>query len=762
MNNGEDLSWLIPYPGDWHLLKIYQCCIMKPFFEAGLKDLANFSSYPTQSIGGCTQFKRTHRFLMEVWEALFRSMLQCFKANSNSNKVDEIVTSILSDFANTNYDELAVYSIIRSFEEQRNDFDDEFIRYVKKMADSDDTWKFWSGFVFTDCQPYISLFLAIRSENWFLRLASVKLMAANFTAFDHPIYQRLISQHIVDVLHMPAELLKYFERGGFALSVTGKVLHSVGLDECHEMLINKDVKQAIVKPTINIINRIVNYIPHRVKTMDNFKTQIFPPKKVSASKASPIMYKSEHNAIKSSKNIACMLEKINEYELFPCHISENRGLINPFRHLTANVVQRHDLLNFNLLGREYFEQRIQAYYLKNPSVKVPQRRKKLQTFSSSKNKSKRRTNVAQQELKKVQKCMRRKIAYANKIGKNPDIIGQQYIEYPRAICTTDGLPVKGQKSIATNFFQARYKNTTLISHTLPTNWIPDSVILEGMFLIHTKPLHSNKVMKDYGNFIMRRFIVPYLKKGSQEIHLHFDDPGRQTENPKKFEQLRRDTLSDDHTCFIFFNDAEIPVKWQSIIKCRICKQKLTTYLSEYLVGNIRTFLAEGQKFVTSGATGTLASMVVTKNEGPYLWSVIESRVDESDTRLWLHMKHSAGRRKFILSPDTDVYHIGLPLVSAGDSVIIQLSKPSDKDLKLINLNILIDLLKRDPDLVHIHDSHIPRVLQTLFVCTGCDYISFFSGIGMRRFSTKYSFNMQNSLQLIFLDHLWKSFHIQTC
>ncbi len=40
---GEDLSWLIPYPGDWHLLKNYQCCIMKPFFEAGLKDLANLA-----------------------------------------------------------------------------------------------------------------------------------------------------------------------------------------------------------------------------------------------------------------------------------------------------------------------------------------------------------------------------------------------------------------------------------------------------------------------------------------------------------------------------------------------------------------------------------------------------------------------------------------------------------------------------------------------------------------------------------------------
>jgi len=180
---------------------------------------------------------------------------------------------------------------------------------------------------------------------------------------------------------------------------------------------------------------------------------------------------------------------------------------------------------------------------------------------------------------------------------------------------------------------------------------------------------------------------------------------------------------------IFFDDAEIPAKWQNIIKCRICKRKLTTYLSGYLVNNIRSHLRDGQKFVTSGATENSKSTVVTKNEGIYTWSTIESNVDESDTRLWLHLKHSSGRKKFILSPDTDVYHIGLPLISEEDSVIVQLSKPSDKELKLINMNALIDLLKRDPDLVHVEESHIPRLIQTLFVCTGCDYVSFFSGIG---------------------------------
>ena len=727
---GQDLSWLIPYPGDWHLLKNYQHCLMKPFFEAGLRDLAVSSSYPSQSIQSCSQFKRTHYFLMEVWEAMYRSMLESYLDSlPNKQQLEQCITSTLLEFTNVNYDELALYSVIRSFEEERNTFDEKFSRYVQEMSNKDDTWKFWSRFVFEDCRPYISLFIAIRSENWHLRMASVKAMAADFTAFDHPIYQKLISQHIVDVLNMPADLVKYFENGGFVLSISGNVLHSVALDESHEMLINKHVKQAIVRPSKDYINRITRYIPFRVKSMENFKAQVFSKQVHSTSRISPVMFIPDQSDIKSATNIKCMLQQMKDYKLFPYSIPLNRGLVNPFRGLVATTAQNHDLLQFREIGRENFELRIKAYILKNPSVKVPQRRKKLQTFATSKKGFKRQTNAAQQELKRVQKCMRKKIAHANKSGSNPDVVGQQYIEYPRALCTIDGLPVKGQKSIATKFYQARYKDADVITHTFPNDWIADSVILEGMFLINTKPLHCHKIMEDYGNFMMRRFIVPYLKKGSQEVHLLFDDPGRQAENPKQFEQSRRDTSFSDHNCFIFFDDAEVPIKWQNTIKCRMCKRRLTTYLSGYFVRKIRPFLTESQKFVTSGATDNFNSVVVTNDTGACMWSTIESRVDESDTRLWLHLRYSAGTKKFILSPDTDVYHIGLPLVTPEESVIVQLSRPSDKELKLLNVNILIDLLKRDPDIVHIPEINIPRVLQTLFVCTGCDYVSFFAGIG---------------------------------
>lgn len=101
-----------------------------------------------------------------------------------------------------------------------------------------------------------------------------------------------------------------------------------------------------------------------------------------------------------------MLQKLNDCEVFPHTLQENRGLINPFRGLAANAAQRLDLLNFNKIGRENFELRVKVYLLKTPSVKVPQHRKKLQTFTTQKKGSTRQVNAAQQELKRVQKCMR--------------------------------------------------------------------------------------------------------------------------------------------------------------------------------------------------------------------------------------------------------------------------------------------------------------------------------------------------------------------
>lgn len=88
----------------------------------------------------------------------------------------------------------------------------------------------------------------------------------------------------------------------------------------------------------------------------------------------------------------------------------------------------------------------------------------------------------------------------------------------------------------------------------------------------------------------------------------------------------------------------------------------------------------------------------------------------------------------ILSPDTDTYHIGLPLDHGGNKdIILQISPNNSKDLRFLHLSAFITVLKNDPDLSTVPQSQIPQVIQTLFVVTGCDYVSFFSGIGKAAF-----------------------------
>ena len=139
-------------------------------------------------------------------------------------------------------------------------------------------------------------------------------------------------------------------------------------------------------------------------------------------------------------------------------------------------------------------------------------------------------------------------------------------------------------------------------------------------------------------------------------------------------------------------------------------------------------LLPNQKFVTAGGfTGSLQNqaMFTKLNMSPQPDSSLTCNVDESDSRIWLHVFYSAGDRKLVLSPDTDVYTIGLPLISETNlDVIVRLSQ-----FRLLHMQHLLQAFNNDPDLATIPDSLIPSTMQAVYVCTGCDYASFYHGLG---------------------------------
>ena len=91
---GEELSWLIPFPGDFHMLINYKKALMKPYYESGLKALAKASGYLLPAIHSCSQFKRTHNFLLGAWEAVYRVMILKFEQEYPSCLHTDITTKI--------------------------------------------------------------------------------------------------------------------------------------------------------------------------------------------------------------------------------------------------------------------------------------------------------------------------------------------------------------------------------------------------------------------------------------------------------------------------------------------------------------------------------------------------------------------------------------------------------------------------------------------------------------------------------------------
>ena len=68
-------------------------------------------------------------------------------------------------------------------------------------------------------------------------------------------------------------------------------------------------------------------------------------------------------------------------------------------------------------------------------------------------------------------------------------------------------------------------------------------------------------------------------------------------------------------------------------------------------------------------------------------------------------------------------------------VIVQINVPHSQSELFVNLKQLINALQLDPDLATVNTEQLPRIFQMLYVCSGCDYISYFAGAGKAAFFT---------------------------
>ena len=139
--------------------------------------LAKVSGYPLASIKSGTQFKQTHKFLLEVWRQCIGSCLA-----SSLHLLPQMVKKVINPLQTWSHGPFYQYghSLMNSIQnllEWKPHLKVFNNSNIQPQATVDNTRQFWTQFVFQDCMAYIGVFLAIRSGDWNLRMACIKHMA---------------------------------------------------------------------------------------------------------------------------------------------------------------------------------------------------------------------------------------------------------------------------------------------------------------------------------------------------------------------------------------------------------------------------------------------------------------------------------------------------------------------------------------------------------------------------------------------------------
>ena len=320
-------------------------------------------------------------------------------------------------------------------------------------------------------------------------------------------------------------------------------------------------------------------------------------------------------------------------------------------------------------------------------------------------------------------------------------IHQQVCILPRALVDENGYPRKGTKSVSRKVITTRYPGT--LSTTIPNSIQGDksntAVVIDGMFLLHTKPLSHHRLMVDYILFLLARWVMPMFAHG-KNVHLVFDHPGRHGPSAKDVERQRRDSTGGGHTTCDKQLQLDSPCPtgeaWEQTVACRKCKRALVSLIStgSLLLMQVQA-LQRDQVFLTAGGLeGALQDQALCVSGGSEVRVMPQfaSNHEEADTRVWFHALQFA--RAMIYSPDTDTFMVGLPLLSVSEcKVVVRLDMPGAKDQIYLDMVKLTQMIKYDPDLSTIPAENRASIVQICYAASGCDFTSFFSGVGKATF-----------------------------
>ena len=136
--HGKQMEWILPLPGDWHIMFNYQKVLLKIYGDASPLQIVKASGHQAETLTSLAQarhFKRTHQFVLQSFEAIMRAFIRLYLKDLESKpEMAQTLSSfhsIVSDLATT----LSKVEIVSDFENLVEEADKSFSEKLSTFCD---------------------------------------------------------------------------------------------------------------------------------------------------------------------------------------------------------------------------------------------------------------------------------------------------------------------------------------------------------------------------------------------------------------------------------------------------------------------------------------------------------------------------------------------------------------------------------------------------------------------------------------------------
>uniref|UniRef100_UPI00358DF722 uncharacterized protein n=1 Tax=Myxine glutinosa TaxID=7769 RepID=UPI00358DF722 len=718
--NAQFMKRLVIRLGAFHTAMSFLGCIGKRFRDGGLQDiLVESEIVAVGSVNGVFSGKhynravRAHKLMSDAMQQMLLDAYFESIPEHEAGRVKELLSNLAEAFPDPNY-----HVILNS--DKFKDFKTSFDKFLE-ASDTKPTFRFWSSYIET--VELLLLFIrGTREANWDVHLASIRCMLPWKFAYDHINYSRYLPVYwleMSDVQQTHPTIHQKFMESEFATQRSDKAFAQIACDQTIEQTANRDSKTKGGMTGFTTSKGTVN----RWIWSHHARESIARECEVMARKS---RYE-EHSSTRSDLLQSRMLRDKADVDKI---IEMTNSMINPFEydgedlvHVTSGVVATREV-----------QEDLNTAYERGETEFTTLCKERLQTetvdlFGSMKKlKLKTFTNMSKAVKKKIRgkdvslKADRNLLARLVVIGQFRKIDLQELMSYslgplPLPLASVQGCLVKTNKANLLHALESQAEKPVV---DIPVGGM---YVMDGMAMIqklNINKLTGERTFLNLAHEILKRLVKEAEGNKSSEIHFVTD-----TYRKVSIKNAEREKRAARGSQVMQIYGQSLPQQWKKFLSNGDNKESLIEYLFEtwskvktaYLRG-ITVFLAHGTKCHIFTGSSTPDQVVEVKEEPS-----LNSTHEEADTRMFLHAAHAAHTSNdvIIVSPDTDVFIIGIALVPQI-SAHLYFHTGKGVNLRTIDLKAIYDSIGDD----------VSQALIGLHCFTGCDSVSAFYGKGKKK------------------------------